>query len=513
MINAETHKQTTEDIQQFFKEIGSKIDIWDISSYGALDLEKQTDSGKSLLQDFEGKTIIVLNHTFNANQQEAVITSYFISKHQLIRAANEFGIDFVFLGTVKFQGVHILDELSLPTETPETISTFSSIKDFQQYLQKRKSEIPTEESGLILSPLGDIAESVDNFSNRAIKIHLQRSYSLSTLRKKANSLAKKLLELFPEEQFFLIFESKTDHNVISIRQGPHKIHGGNLFAIECDEESLKSGDFFQQQKSALYLYIGLNLWGIQQLLQDFLRGERDVLSQTNSWKDLLKACMFHLTLEQMHPKTGSNTSQEQLIDRMIYLKLILHESLRFNQIDSQQSLFYQELLGNLLAMLEARFQVPFLYNPVSHEQKVFKYIKTTLKDWIDQNFDTSSELKQKQTTLWEKNAANKQVFQQAVKNTTKAMTTQIVRKAKKQKISQWETALELYVGIVETTANRPNLVLSKGEYTAIKNRYEKKESYMQTIQLAETEAVDLMEYPLVYSENEKGEYEWKVKLG
>ena len=107
MLLVTNHKTSAQAISAWKRAgmlIGARLNWWDLTLEGHLDLDRRLDDGRSLLDHFFGKTIVVLNNTIDATGGQAIDQpEYWRHPHELlskadVHAANRDRIDIAFIG-------------------------------------------------------------------------------------------------------------------------------------------------------------------------------------------------------------------------------------------------------------------------------------------------------------------------------------------------------------------------------------------------------------------------------
>ncbi len=96
-VNNETTPREIAEWKRFLEnEIGLKVAIWDMSYYANFDLgaRKVTNPKWKLLQEFAGKTIIVLNNHFKSYSAQRITAMEYLSQGDIQDAINLYGINF-----------------------------------------------------------------------------------------------------------------------------------------------------------------------------------------------------------------------------------------------------------------------------------------------------------------------------------------------------------------------------------------------------------------------------------
>lgn len=517
VINKDTHIHTVQGIVKYYEGVGSKVDIWDISHYGLLNLEHRQANGNTLMQDFEGKTILVINNGYKSNQLKEIHSHQLIDKRQFLRGANDYGITFYVVGKTQIGHETVKTRLTLPTMDAKTVSYFDSRRKMRRALEKRISESIREEEGVLTVPLGDIAEEVDNFSNRAFvwrakgKVRFWNWFMFSQprLRKKAHQLLKYLEKKYPREQFYAIYKwhgkptkrflggltGKIDWGTITIRQAPHRIHGGRMVSIEANEESLVDGSFFRGPDTAYHLALGLTIWESREAFEKFLDQQPDLLTNATSQQAFFNACMYHIAAEQANLRMHKWTrlSRKELEANLVFLKLITSFSLKFNSLDSPQARFFGRLFATTLALVQVQhYKLNWLF-PRHRNLRLTRIVRRMIDEWIEGNFDTSGELKRVDPSLWEKNQKDKAAFKEGIEKLQEKIANKIKKENPKWR-GRGEAFLNQLLKGIQGGERVENRVFEHREFETLKISDEGRQEWLDWFEDSETEMIEDMTF-------------------
>ncbi len=517
VINKDTHIRTVQDIVKYYEGLGSTVDIWDISHYGLLNLEHRQANGNTLMHDFEGKTILVINNGYKSNQLKEIHSHQLIDKRQFLRGANDYGITFYVVGKTQVDRETVQTRLNLPTMEAKSISYFDSRKKMRRAFRKRFSESIKEEEGVLTVPLGDIAEEVDNFSNRAYvwrakgKVRFWNWYRFSQdrLKKKALSILKDLEQKYPREQFYAVYNWKgqptkrflggltgeIDWGTITIRQAPHRLHGGRMVSIQADEKSLLDGSFFRGPNTAYHLALGLTIWESREAFEKFLDQQPDLLTNVSSQNAFFQACMYHIAAEQANLRMHKWTrlSRKELEENLVFLKLITSFSLKFNSLDSPQARFFSRLFATTLALVQVQhYKLNWLF-PRNRNLRLTRIVRRMIDEWIERNFDTSREVKRIDPRLWEKNDKDKAAFRAGVEKLQEKFADRI-----KEAHPKWKTRGDAFLDEllhgVEGSERQRNRIFEQQEFETLKISDEGRQVWLDWFEDSETEMIEDMTY-------------------
>lgn len=533
VINRDTHVRTVRDIIAYYENLGSEVDIWDIAHYGQLDLEHQQENGRTLMEDFEGKTVVFLNNKYLSNQRKPVYSSEMLDKRQYLRAANDYGITFYLIGQTRPEGEDFRQQFNIPTAKPEIMAWYDRRKDVRRALKRRVEERIREDEGTLSAPLGKAAESVDNFSNRAIGwrakgklfLWMRWRFRARRLRKKAQQLVDLLERKYPQERFIAVFDGHvTEKNVklgglwgdvewgtVVFRQGPHRIHGGRMVAIAAPEAALLDGSFFKTPDAAYQLALGLTIWESRELFARFLNEQGKTLENPAARNAFFRACMYHIATEQANLRmhTWTHLSRKKLEEQLVFFRLLTSFSLGFNGLDSPQAHFFGMVFSHTLALVRAQhYRLNWLF-PRHRNLRLTRIIRRMIRDWIDRNFDTSGELRRKNPRLHATNTREKELFEQQVENTEDMLMREL-----RLDLSRWQNRgkrqLAKYIGEIQGGERLPNLVFSRKEFEVRQKADETRQDWLEAFEEGEMAQIEALTFQM-FREGKAGEEQWSIR--
>ncbi|KAM9999099.1 hypothetical protein ACTFIZ_002652 [Dictyostelium cf. discoideum] len=205
------------------KSLNLKLNIWNTSLYRAFNLSHVKMDGKSLLEDFRGKTIIYLNNTFLKDEQ-LISHSYLIKPDEFFNAAYNHGIKFLIIG----KSYSIEREIT-PLNTLEKSTTQVNYLDEDHFFKTMKFQIPLSvkyqtthyqpsmiKDQVILSKIDSGVVHLNNDSpiieTRTIPtIQVVHRYvftkpTIDHLRIYAEKLSNKLMSRFPNQRNVVVYD-------------------------------------------------------------------------------------------------------------------------------------------------------------------------------------------------------------------------------------------------------------------------------------------------------------------
>jgi hypothetical protein len=142
IANNSTTKEEIDAWKELAETLDVQIAIWDLSLEGYLDLTKPLANGHSLVEDFKGKTVVVLNNTYRDSQNTDRTAFEYLSHKQFLEACEAHGVDMLFLGRTEYDGQNLLNRLLVPTylEKGNHYSKVSAfVKQMREFARTKKS--------------------------------------------------------------------------------------------------------------------------------------------------------------------------------------------------------------------------------------------------------------------------------------------------------------------------------------------------------------------------------------
>lgn len=192
ITNSETTMETVKAMREMLAGYGMKADIWDLPTNATLDLQRALENGSTLMDDFKGKTIIVLNDSFKAVDQ-AMRAQEFLSRRDFVKATAEKGIGFLFLGSNPNES--LLHSFLMPQEGTNE-SRFPSVKKF---MKAQRADVEVAEAPRPASAFLDQFRTVD-----VNRMTLWGQPKESTFTAIAGSLRDRMMRLHPERNYVIV---------------------------------------------------------------------------------------------------------------------------------------------------------------------------------------------------------------------------------------------------------------------------------------------------------------------
>ena len=121
-------RSTRDEVEAWHELVGSfgmRADVWDVAYNRRFDLSKQAPVRERLVEDFAGKTMIVLNNRFEVAagleaRERIVNAAAFVDNTALLKAVAEEAVSFLFVGNEPEGAAPLITDLTLPVEPRET---------------------------------------------------------------------------------------------------------------------------------------------------------------------------------------------------------------------------------------------------------------------------------------------------------------------------------------------------------------------------------------------------------
>jgi hypothetical protein len=129
VANEKTTSAEIEKWTQLADYFGSGLDVWDVSYYGFIDLVRAVDRDKSLLDQWQGMTMIIPNNYFTTPEGKTVAFEQ-LAKGQFLRAAADHDINFYIVGDSRTGGADRLAQSLIPVDNAKSASQLKTQKEF-----------------------------------------------------------------------------------------------------------------------------------------------------------------------------------------------------------------------------------------------------------------------------------------------------------------------------------------------------------------------------------------------
>lgn len=495
-----------EEIKKFYAAIGSSIDYWDLSYYGFLDLEKVMENGRSILEDFEGKTILILNFPFLNHQREEVLPSFFLKPAQFHRAVNEFGIEFLIIGESQWRQATFVQWFNLPSIARKIFNRYRSVQDFLTFLDNRVHEIADGSDGFLQRPLGMLAFPEDNISHRSYEILIKKdelprkylaNYSEETLVVVCRNLAREMESRFPKEQFFFIYEYVQDSKEgfwgkIEVKQGPHKVHGANMLAWHLERSIYEETHDETTPSLGFFLYLSLSNWEFKEMLQEFLAGKAGFLETDRAIDDARDAILYRIVLEFINLKHFHSISQDELKEQLGFFNMVFEHNIGGFDIRSPQTRLFGELCVHVLAFIQSQKSTKEKLYLDKDDYRLSRLIQGLLESWVDRNFDVSRELKRMDKKLWQRNKRDGKAFRLSLRERRQTRLRNYELKAIREGKSFAEAARQYYLRNVQNISVQTNSIYPRQKFEEICRQWNEVTERFEEISQKEIEMLEML---------------------
>ncbi|TWU35926.1 DUF7932 domain-containing protein [Novipirellula artificiosorum] len=156
-------KTDVDDIQkwtQLADYFGSGLDVWDVAYYGFLDFVRKIDRDKSLLEQWQGMTVIIPNNYYlTAAGKTAAFNQ--LAKSQFLQAAADFDISFYVVGDSRTGGEELLANSLIPISAEKSASQLKTERAFLKRVRRWSKYVAAsgEVVGGVTSGASDIADA------------------------------------------------------------------------------------------------------------------------------------------------------------------------------------------------------------------------------------------------------------------------------------------------------------------------------------------------------------------
>ncbi|MEM6800674.1 MAG: hypothetical protein AAF696_04675 [Bacteroidota bacterium] len=474
-----------QEIERFYEGIASPVDHWNLSLYVYLDLEEKRENGKSLLEDFEGKTILILNYPFKNQQNQQLLPAHFLRQDQFHKAVNEYGIEFLLLGESNWRQASFITWMNLPIFPRKIYNRYRSLEEFKAFIEERSHEIVDAKDGFLHRPLGNLAFPEDNVSLRSYEIFLSvtdfnRRYKLPSqedeLKRICRNLSKEMQERFPREQFFFIYEYVQNDPEgyvakIEVKQGPHKVHGANMLAKKLDRSVYEETHDTSTPSVGFFLYLSLSNWEFNEMLTEFLAGKEGYLKTDQAIDDARDAILYRIVLEFLNLKRFHEISTEDLKERLGFFNMVFTHNIGQLNIHSPQTRLFGDLCVHILTFVQSQKSTRERMFLDKSEYRLSRLIQELLEDWISRNFDQSKELKRLDRALWERNRKEGRQFRNSLRGRRMYQMELLSRREVEARKPLQRVARDFYLKGVQNISTQSNYIFTREEFEALVNQW------------------------------------------
>jgi len=137
VTNGSSTKAELAEWQGLFNRLGIRVNTWNLSYHGFLSLGTtlgDANAKHELLKDFRGKTLVLLNYAFEADNNRAIYPQMHLANDAVLKAAGEYGMHFLVVGaTAGSNGEDLVKQMVLPASQTRQIH-HESTKAFLDHL-------------------------------------------------------------------------------------------------------------------------------------------------------------------------------------------------------------------------------------------------------------------------------------------------------------------------------------------------------------------------------------------
>jgi hypothetical protein len=149
-----------------------------------------------------------------------------------------------------------------------------------------------------------------------------------------------------------------------------------------------------------------------------------------------------------------------------------------------------------LALLDAQHPWWNFMAPNYRNLRLSRIVREHIEEWIERNFDTSSELRRKDPQLHAKNTQDKQEFKNNMEELRQLMLKSFQTKGRKGK-EAGEAALQYFIGSVRPGSGLSNRIGSKEAYDTFCKQAAQHTQQLLEFEVQEGNAIEAMTFQLV----------------
>jgi len=298
IANHGTERREIEQWKHMLTRMGLGVDVWDLSFNGFLALSRELAQGGSLMQDFQGKTIILLNNEFSAvaeNRKDAAKAraNYFVAKQEFFQATAANGTHFYIVGGDAKEQHELLNYYLLSVDGART-GEFSSVKDFFKSMRARKLDKRSAEQldysvALNEKSANDFLAPTDVIEINAHKLWGEpKPEHLTKVAKKLNT---KLEQMHPDRRYVVVHKfnpEKTGNKKLGWSEwklGELEVRQtldasiGSAVAIAVDEKTVHTPQFVTSLENHLGLFMAMTFEQKIDLFDKIIKHDLDILDE------------------------------------------------------------------------------------------------------------------------------------------------------------------------------------------------------------------------------------------
>ncbi|MES2768441.1 MAG: hypothetical protein V4596_04780 [Bdellovibrionota bacterium] len=509
VINNDTTREEVDAWKKLARSRGKRLDVWDLSSYGVLDLQSRILDNKSLADLLGGKLVILLNNSFDPGIGSTK-GQFFLAQKDFLLSASTKGINFYIPGQFsEDRSENILERLLVP-HGDILINEHGNQKQFFNYVrdswdsfrkgQRGKNEVSMDETHVIteedfLSIKGSdvrFRHFVEGFSYFfATRFMVWGKPSEKYIKKIAEKTGNLLNFYFPNRKFVVTYEfdpqlkqesnflffKKWNLGRIEVRRTNDKNLGAAV-VLDVKDDKLHSQDFVLGKENFAALGLSENFESLTREFIDYLKDKTWVdLPETEKHERALllaDVLLSHIVDDQIMLRTQKMKGEAQDIEfemkKMRYLKEALHES-------------SEELVRNsLITPAKKNVFIHFMSNIETFEATQMSWWQKGVSLFVTSQNDATGKISKKlrlammssllsEEEISSKNGEYKKTVLQKIQNFKKDYKTQ--KSLSRPELGQKRAALQSNKSITsqtELTRVGQNLVMPRARYNEIRTR-------------------------------------------
>jgi hypothetical protein len=212
VANEETTVSDVEKWTQLADYFGSGLDVWDVSYYGFLDLMRAVDRDRSLLEHWRGMTIIIPNNHFETPHGTTSALQQ-LAKPQLLKAADDYDINFYVVGDSRSGGEEMLEAALVPVNDDRPPSPLKTEQDFLREL-KRWAKYVRQSKDVVGGATADVRDLADVSLGAIHEFNIRKRTFLfqpdsGWLKGQATRLQNKLSRIDPLHRWIIVHRYDT----------------------------------------------------------------------------------------------------------------------------------------------------------------------------------------------------------------------------------------------------------------------------------------------------------------
>lgn len=241
--------------QAVAKELQTTLDVWDLSYNGYLELMKKVgENDPSLLEDFSGKTIIILDNKFEVSESERSRQDSwsldFLSKSDFLSAIQRYGVHFYVLSNTAFPTI---EKFFIPSRPLDESIPF---QNWHEFVAADPADNQSE-----LRAKGISASD----SSARVLVQGRKHFAMPKadyLKYKAKKVAKTLSKLHTDRRYLVTYEVTSDGDpatpdgVLRIQRGLDFNESG-VVVLKVSDNEIHSPQFIRSKQNLISLIAAL----------------------------------------------------------------------------------------------------------------------------------------------------------------------------------------------------------------------------------------------------------------